>query len=155
MTISSSHFSDQPDYRAIFESSPALYVVVDREWRVVAVTDTYLAATMRSRDDLVGRYVFEAFPDNPDDANANGTEVWRRSLERVVQTRETDYLPIQRYDIELPADQGGGYTERYWRPLNAPVFDSGGDVRYLIHGVEDVTSSVVESAEDPQETASD
>ena len=129
------------DFESIFSASPAAYVV-DMNWRIVAATDAYLAAAMREREALIGMNVFEAFPNNPDDPNANGAEAWRSSLEGVRDSGQTDHMPIQRYDVERPASEGGGFAERYWRPLNAPVFGADGQVRYIIHGVDNVTEEV-------------
>jgi cytochrome c-type biogenesis protein CcmH/NrfG len=47
-------------------------------------------------------------------------------------------MPIQKYDIRLPASQGDGFVERYWSPINSPVLE-GEQVQYIIHRVEDVT----------------
>ncbi|HAR05059.1 MAG TPA: hybrid sensor histidine kinase/response regulator, partial [Pseudomonas sp.] len=35
---------------------------------------------------------------------------------------------------------GGGFEERFWNVINAPVKDDRGRVRYVIHRVEDVTA---------------
>jgi hypothetical protein len=51
-------------------------------------------------------------------------------------------MPIQRYDVQRSESEGGGFTERYWNPVNAPVLDAAGTVIYLIHRVEDVTDRV-------------
>ena len=61
-----------PDFHTLFEASPGLYLVLDTEFRIVAVTDAYLEATMSRRDEILGRPIFEAFPDNPDDPDASG-----------------------------------------------------------------------------------
>ena len=38
------------DFRAVFEGASGLYVVLDPDLRIVAVTDAYLAATNTKRD---------------------------------------------------------------------------------------------------------
>ncbi|VFB22295.1 PAS domain-containing protein [Pseudomonas fragi] len=125
-------------YKAIFEASPALYIVVDTDWNIVAVSDSYLKAAMLKREDILGKNVFEVLPDNPDAPEVQGTAAFRASLERVVKSGDIEYMPIQRYDVQSPA----GFVKRYWMPLNAPVFDEHGKVIYCIHGVEDVTNTV-------------
>ena len=59
-----------PDFQALFASAPGLYLVPDPTFRIVAVSDAYLDATMTTRDDIVGRGIFDVFPDNPDDPDA-------------------------------------------------------------------------------------
>ncbi|MEO6486431.1 MAG: ATP-binding protein [Thermoanaerobaculia bacterium] len=129
-----------PDFERLFESAPSLYLVLDRDFRIVAATDAYLAATMRARD-IIGRPLFDVFPDNPDDPNATGTRNLRASLETVLRTGVAHTMPLQKYDLRRPDEQGGGFEERYWSPVNSPVF-SGGELTHIIHRVEDVTDFV-------------
>jgi PAS domain-containing protein len=62
-----------PDFRRLFESAPGPYLGLTAEFTIVAVSDAYLAATMTSREDIVGLGLFEVSPDNPDDPGAAGT----------------------------------------------------------------------------------
>jgi PAS domain-containing protein len=57
----------QPDFRLLFESVPGLYLVLTPALQIVAVSDTYLHATLTTRDAIIGRHLFDVFPDNPDD----------------------------------------------------------------------------------------
>jgi signal transduction histidine kinase/ActR/RegA family two-component response regulator len=131
-----------PDFRALFESAPGLYLVLDPELRIVAVSDAYLAATMTEREAILGRGIFDVFPDNPDDPAADGVRNLRASLDRVRTTRRTDAMAVQKYDIQRPESEGGGFEERHWSPLNAPVLDEHGALLYVVHRVEDVTEFV-------------
>lgn len=126
----------QVDFRRVFEASPDLYLVLDPDLRVVAVTDAYAQATMIDRDKILGRDVFEIFPDNPEDTAAEGVRNVRASLERVLRGGVTDAMPVQRYDIRK-AD--GSFEQRFWSPSNSPVHDSHGQLLYIVHRVEDVT----------------
>jgi len=131
-----------PDFRKLFESSPDLYLVLTRGLTIVAVSDAYLRATMTRRQEILGRPLFEVFPDNPDDSTATGVHNLRTSLGRVLRGRIADAMPVQKYDIQRPASAGGGFEERFWSPVNSPVLDDAGEVTYIIHRVEDVTESV-------------
>ena len=51
-------------------------------------------------------------------------------------------MAVQKYDIRRPDSEGGGFEERYWSPVNTPVFGVNGKVTYIIHRVEDVTEFV-------------
>jgi len=130
------------DFRALFEAAPGLFLVLDTDLRIVAVSDAYLAATMIRRDDVLGRGIFEVFPDNPDDPAATGVGNLRASLERVRKTAKPDTMAVQKYDIRRPEAEGGGFEVRYWSPVNSPVLDDRRRVRYIIHRVEDVTEFV-------------
>jgi signal transduction histidine kinase/ActR/RegA family two-component response regulator len=131
-----------PDFRRLFEAVPGLYLVLDPELRIVAVSDAYLAATMTTRDEILGRGIFDVFPDNPDDPAATGVSNLRDSLERVRRHGVPDTMAVQKYDIRRPGDEGGAFEVRFWSPLNWPVLDERNQVEYIVHRVEDVTELV-------------
>lgn len=130
---------DLPDFRAVFEKSPQLNLIVDVRFTIVAVTDAYCRATMTKRGDIVGRGLFEVFPDNPDDSHADGVANLRDSILNVIRFRAPDRMTEQKYDIRRP---DGVFEERYWRPLNSPILGTDGYVRFVVHTVEDVTELV-------------
>ncbi len=132
----------EPDYKILFESSPGLYLIVTPEFQIVNASDAYLKATLTNRKDITGRGLFEIFPDNPEDSKATGTKNLRASLERVLQERHPDTMAVQKYDIRRPESEGGGFEERFWSPVNSPVFGENNEVRYIIHRVEDVTEFI-------------
>ena len=129
----------EPDFRALFESAPGLYLVLDPQLVIVAASDAYLAATMTERNDVIGRGIFEVFPDNPDDPATEGVRNLGASLTRVLRERVPDAMSVQKYDVRRPEAQGGGFEERFWSPRNSPVLSSDGSIAYVIHQVEDVT----------------
>jgi PAS domain S-box-containing protein len=135
--------SPLPDYRALFESAPGCFLVLSPDLIIVAVSDAYLSATMTQRGAIVGRGLFDVFPDNPADVNADGSRNLRASLAKVLNDRCTDVMAIQKYDIRRPEEKGGGFEERYWSPTNSPVYNSAGEVAYIIHRVEDMTEMVM------------
>jgi signal transduction histidine kinase len=141
------------DFRALFESSPGLHLVLDPELRIVAVSNAYLAATMTQRERIVGHGIFDVFPDNPDDPGASGVQNLRASLERVRMHSRADTMAVQQYDIQRPDEDGGGFEVRHWSPVNSPVFDEHKRLAYIIHRVEDVTEFVrLQEQESEQET---
>ncbi len=131
-----------PDFQTLFESAPVLYLVLKPDFTMVAVSDAYLRATKTKRGDIIGRNLFDVFPDNPDDPAATGTHNLRLSLARVLQKKTADTMAVQKYDIRKPDAEGNGFEERYWSPVNAPVLGGDGQVLYIIHRVEDVTEFV-------------
>lgn len=131
-----------PDFKVLFQSAPGLYLVLTPDLTIVAASDAYLAATKTVREEIVGRKLFDVFPDNPADSSASGVQNLGASLNRVLRDRTVDVMPIQKYDIRRPESEGGGFEERYWSPVNSPVFDEAGELIYIIHRVEDVTGFV-------------
>ncbi len=130
---------DTLDARALFDQAPGCLLALDPRLRIVAVSDAYLEATMTERAAVVGQHLFDVFPDDPDDPDADGVASLGASLERVRRLGVADVMPDQKYAMRRPDHEGGGFEVRYWRPVNTPVLDGDGRVRFLIHRVEDVT----------------
>jgi len=139
--------SIQYDFRALFQAAPGLYLVLTPDLVIAGASDAYLRATMTERDVIVGRHLFEVFPDNPDDPEATGVGNLRESLERVLRFRRPDAMAIQKYDVRR---SDGSFEERHWSPLNNPVLDANGDVVWIIHRVEDVTEVMLLKTEDAE-----
>jgi PAS domain-containing protein len=127
---------EQPDFKSLFESIPGLYLILLPDFTIIGASDDYLSATLTKRSEIFGRALFDVFPDNPDDAQATGVSNLRESLNRVLKNREADTMALQRYDIRKP---DGTFEKRYWSSVNKPVFNSSGELVYIIHRVEDVT----------------
>ena len=121
-------------YRELFGKMPIIGFVVDENMRIVEMTERCLTASGFTREQVIGKDVFETYPDNPDDPKASGTQVLRASLERAFATGEAERLPRQRYDARGP---DGAFQESYWLPENVPVRDELGNVAYVIHTVVD------------------
>ncbi len=156
MTFGSSSDYRTIDYRKIFESVPALFLVLgaDETFPILDASDAYLRATYTCRDAIVGQPLFEVFPDNPADPAATGIANLRASLRRVLANAQPDTMAVQKYDIRRPASEGGGFEERFWSPINAPALGADGQVLYIVHRVEDVTevSRATRSRADDSET---
>jgi PAS domain S-box-containing protein len=131
-----------PDFRKLFECAPGLYLVLTEALVIVAVSEAYLRATMTKREEILGRGLFDVFPDNPADLTATGVSNLRSSLKRVMENRVPDEMAVQKYDIRGPQPEGDGFEERYWSPTNFPVLGPNGEIIYIIHRVEDVTDYI-------------
>lgn len=126
-----------PDFRAIFNSASCLFLVAlpdPPRFTIVAASDAYLQATLTVREEILGRGVFEVFPESPEDSGAESAV--RESFTRAA-SGQPDTLPVQKYDVRRP---DGTWALRYWLPHNSPVFIDG-KVAYVLHRVEDVTVS--------------
>jgi signal transduction histidine kinase/CheY-like chemotaxis protein len=97
---------------------------------------------MTERDSIVGPMLFDVFPDDPNEPRADGVRNLRRSLDRLKETGRADVMSVQRYPVRRPIEEGGGFEERFWSPINSPVFGRQGELTLIIHRVEDVTPFV-------------
>jgi two-component sensor histidine kinase len=133
------------DLARIFEAGPNPYLLLRSDaprFTIAAVNNAYLAATGTERAAIVGRGLFEVFPDNPHDSAATGVSDLRSSLDRVLRDRAPDGMGVQKYDIPV-RDGSGRFEVKYWSPVNTPVEGAGGKIDYIIHRVEDVTEFIL------------
>lgn len=126
-----------------FEASDSPLLVVDTDLVIRDVNTAYLKATTRTRDELIGTPIFEAFPDNPADPHADGVANLNASFERVFRNVRRDHMPVQRYDISCRNAQAP-FVRKFWSPVNSPLQDETGHLLGALHHAEDVTA-IVES----------
>ncbi|WP_124265541.1 SpoIIE family protein phosphatase [Streptomyces sp. ADI98-10] len=129
------------DYEAVFQALPAGVALLTPDLVYVDVNGAFLSLSGRTRSQLIGRFLFDVFPDNPGDAAASGMRNLYASLRRVAASGEPDTMALQRYDVEDP-DRPGVWQERYWSPVNVPVLAPDGSVALLLHRVEEVTELI-------------
>jgi PAS domain S-box-containing protein len=129
----------QAELNILFQSLPGLYLVLTTDLTIVSASDAYLAATMTTREGIFGRNLFDVFPDNPDDPGTSAVSNMRASINRVLQTGAPNTMAISRHDIRRP---DGVFEERYWSPINAPMFGAGRQIKFIVHRVEEVTEFV-------------
>ncbi|WDF44542.1 SpoIIE family protein phosphatase [Streptomyces sp. T12] len=129
------------DYEAVFQGLPGMVALLSPELVYADANEDFQRLSGRSRAQLVGRYIFDVFPDNPNDPTATGMRDVQASMLRVVATGERDTMALQRYDVEDPT-RPGEWVERYWSPVNAPVFGPDGRVALIVHRVEEVTELI-------------
>ena len=133
----------EPDFETLFASAPGLYMVLDPGLRIVAATEAYLRETLTRRADILGRHVFDVFPDNPGDPSADAVQNSTASYRRVLESHVTDVMGLQRHDVRKPEAEGGGWEVRYWNATNSPVLKPDGSLAYIMHRVENVTELVL------------
>lgn len=131
----------QIDYAAVFQALPGMVALLTPELVYADANDDFLRLAGRTRDQLLGRYIFDVFPENPNDPAAAGMRETRESMLRVVATGERDTMALIRYDIE-DAERPGHWQEHYWSPVNAPVLGADGQVALVVHRVEEVTELI-------------
>ncbi|HEY8003060.1 MAG TPA: PAS domain-containing protein [Phenylobacterium sp.] len=122
-----------PYFEQLVRHMPSPYMVLDRDLVYVEANEAYCKSTERSRDEIVGRYVFERFPKSGEGPNAI-----EESLRRVLATGVAESLPFVAYPIPLPS-AGGGMGMKYWACVHMPLFDADGEVAYVVQNAVDVT----------------
>ncbi|WP_224360313.1 PAS domain-containing protein [Hyalangium versicolor] len=147
------------DFQQLFRLSSNAYMVVDRELRYVAANEAYLQTTASRLEDLVGRYVLDAFPHDPDDPNNASRRMLKSSFERVLALRQPDTLALIPYRVPRQTETGIVTEVRYWSATHTPLLDAQGEVAFILQHTVDVTElqrlkQAVQSAEVEREDAS-
>jgi signal transduction histidine kinase len=127
------------DLLSVFNAQPGATLLLSPDWMIVGASDDYLTATLTQRDTIVGQFIFDAFPDNPQTPEANAVANVRASLQQVLATRQAHEMAPQHYDVPDPT-QPGQFVERHWQPRHTPVLDAQGQVQFIIQSVQDITA---------------
>ncbi|MET9526620.1 SpoIIE family protein phosphatase [Streptomyces coeruleorubidus] len=122
------------DFAEFFDATPSPYLVLDSDLVIRYVNPACVQSTGRARDELIGKYFFDALPErpgSPDEAQRN----LKASLRLVLDTGKPDTMVLQRYDIPRP----GGFEERWWSAIHTPIPGADGRVKWIVQWSEDVT----------------
>lgn len=122
-----------PEFARLAAVSPNPYVLLDKDLRLIWMNDAYLAVTMRKREDILDKTMFEAFPSDPASESYRQLKV---SFEHVLETGQADEIALIRYDIARP---DGGMETRYWSATHTPIKDDDGALEYILQHTVDVT----------------
>ncbi|HZG99726.1 MAG TPA: PAS domain S-box protein, partial [Flavisolibacter sp.] len=128
---------------AIFESRPGVGIVLlpdAPKFTIVAVSNDFLQTSGMTRDQVIGKSLFEVFPESPGDPNFTGEQNIKDSFAYIIHYKVPHEIPVQRYDIP---NGDGTFLQRYWRASNAPVLNNTGEVLYIIHTATDITDQVL------------
>ena len=123
------------DYQALFRTLPGSYLLLAPDGTVLDNSDEHVAVSLLPRAQSVGRNLFDAYPSAPESQRDLAA-----SHEQVRRTLRPDTMPLLRYDLERPAELGGGTEERYWQLTHYPMLDAHGALQYILQIPQDVTA---------------
>ena len=122
------------DHDALFDAIPTSLMILDRNLCFVAASNCYLKSVDRDRADVIGRHVFDAFPENRE----------REAIMHAAFTRalagEDNECERQRFDITQP---DGNFRDAWWTTQQIPVRDKTCAITGVLQHVTDVTAEVV------------
>ncbi|MFB9289986.1 ATP-binding protein [Pseudoduganella plicata] len=127
------------DFQALFRVTPYPYLVMSPDLTVVAASGAYLRSVQRTEEDIVGRYVFEAFPENPDNPQATNIAEVKASMLRALAKGEPDTTAFVRYAVAVRKPDGVHFEERYWSTVHTPVIGPDGEPVLVFQNPMDVT----------------
>ncbi len=117
-------------HKSIFNRMPNAAMILDRELIFVDANEAYCRAVQTEKSAMIGRYVFDVFPDTPE----------RRQpiLNAFNKTLAGEYVQLdaQPYKLRL-AD--GTIEDRIWEVAQFPIYNDAGAIQFLVQRCEDVT----------------
>lgn len=136
------------DTAALFEALPEAYLVLNLQHEVIAANARYLAITGRTRDDVIGKSIFDINP-TLSETQMIARREWLQATLGHLALGESRLSPLIRYD-GYPAGDGKG--ERYWQ-ATISCLAPGGGAPVLVLQVNDVTSQIVQTEQSRRENA--
>lgn len=130
------------DYQYLFHHLPDSYLLLAPDGTVRDNSDLHQQASLQPRAAVVGRGIFDAYPSAPESQRD-----LQASQDRVRQLLAPDTMPLLRYDLAVPAEQGGGTEERYWQVTHFPILGPGGALLHIIQRATDVTAATRAAAQ--------
>lgn len=120
---------------SVLRDMPASIMVLDRDLRYVMASDMYLQTVGRSLEELLGRNIFDAFPE---------TDERRKPLEasmRRALAGESNAIERLFYRIPDPADLSKS-VEAWWRCRHNPLVGPDGSIGHVVQITENITELV-------------
>jgi PAS domain-containing protein len=96
-------------------------------------------SVQRTEEEIVGKYVFDAFPEDPNNPAATNIAEVKASLLRALAKGEPDTSAFIRYSVPIKTADGVKFEERYWSTVHTPVIGEDGKPIFVFQNAIDVT----------------
>jgi len=133
------------DFKKSFEAIPGINILIDTDeprYSVLSVTQGLLDIKPHAftRNDIINKPFFEAFPQSAEVISLAGEDSIRSSFKYVITNKKQHTLNVQRYEVP---DDNGGFTERWRSTINNPVLNDDGEVVYIIQSSLEITEQII------------
>ncbi|GHA28004.1 hypothetical protein GCM10007103_06870 [Salinimicrobium marinum] len=129
--------------KMLFDAIPVPCILVKPEvsctFKIVAINEEYLEITGLYKPDLLNHPTENAAPTGAENIFRN--DIIQQSFRKVISTGEKDITEIIRFDLKDGSTSN--FNEHYWKSENRPIFNSEGEVEYILHLIKDVTAQVL------------
>ncbi len=126
-----------------FRASPiGQYLLAPTErFEILEVNDAFLEAVRRTRANVQGKPLFEAFPDDPDSPHS-AVAALAQSIAAAILTGKTQTMPAQLYPIEMHRNGERWFENMVWSATNTPIYDADGKLLCVSHTTIDITERI-------------
>ncbi|HET6558440.1 MAG TPA: PAS domain-containing protein [Prolixibacteraceae bacterium] len=143
MNYTTSHSQDIPPlYLRLFEAVPGNNLLLKADspqYTLLAVSEGFLQLTGKTKEEIMGKGLWEAFPSNSDYPEKAVVQEIKTSLNKVITTKKAHQMSVQRYDFAHTENQ---FSEKFWKINNSPLLSDKGEVLFIINSIEDYTKEV-------------
>ena len=130
--------------RTVFGNCPERCLVLYPDaprYTVAYANPSYLQAVSRNEEDIIGKGIFEAFPERTEDLNKSSDI--RNALQQVLEQKCPYRSPLYRFDLPATAESTN-YKPHFWISETYPLVNAFGSVEYIVRKPFDVTQFIGE-----------
>ena len=125
--------------------TPCLFLLPDSpRFTVIDANDAFLRATGMLLAQVVGRSMFDIFPEAGGEDSQKRTKAFRSALENAFRLKKPSKVRLQRYDVRV--NNQSEPLKKFWNSDTVPILDANNKVLYLVHSVVEVTEFVTQQA---------
>lgn len=130
------------DHKKLFQSLANAYIVYgvdDPDFTILEENRAHAKIAMVKRDEIIGKPVFDVFPDVSEEYLKTGMSLFKESVRKVIRTKQPDAMPNLKYDL---VDKTGAITQKIWSLVHYPIFDDENNVIAVCQETDDITDKI-------------
>lgn len=131
------------DSGTLFQSLNTPYIVFgvdDPDFTILEENEAHAKVAMVERHKVIGRPVFDVFPDTSEQYVETGVSQLLESFRKVIRTGKPDAMPKLSYDLR---DRSGTFKTMYWSVTHYPVHGKSGKIIAVYQETKDITEEVM------------
>lgn len=131
------------DSGTLFRSLNTPYIVFgvdDPDFTILEENEAHAKVAMVERDKVIGRPLFDVFPDTSEQYVETGVSRLLESIRKVIRTGKPDAMPRLSYDLK---DQTGTFKTMYWSVTHYPIRGKSGKIIAVYQETKDTTEEVL------------
>lgn len=122
---------------------PCLFLLPDSpKFTVIDANDAFLRTAGMHLEQVVGRNMFDFFPQAGGEESQKRMKAFRSALENAYRLKKPSKMRLQRYDVQ--EDQQSEPVVKFWNSDTVPILDANNKVLYLVHSIVEVTEFVTQ-----------